>query len=443
MSATPAAATAPLTAAELHDAWLLLTTADRLDAFHLLAPGDADDFFLGLSTREQPLLIRALPEGERRLWLRLLPPDDAADLLQSLPRAARDGYLAALDERTRTEVRALLSYAEDQAGGLMSPRYGRVRPESTVAEALSYLRRQVKDHVETLYYAYVLDDEQHLKGVVSVHQLFAGDDDARVADIMRRDPITVPETLDQEHVARLMSRSGLLALPVVDAAGQMLGIVTVDDVVDVVQEEATEDIQKLGGVESLGAPYLQVSLAEMLRKRGVWLAVLFVGELLTATAMGAFEAELSKAVVLALFVPLVISSGGNSGSQATTLIIRAMALGEVRLRDWWKVVRREFLAGLGLGVMLGTLGFTRILIWQAAFHTYGAHALVVACTVAASLVGVVLWGTMAGSMLPFLLRRVGVDPASASAPFVATLVDVTGLIIYFTVARVVMAGSLL
>src|SRR5947209_9312186 len=232
-------------------------------------------------------------------------------------------------------------------------------------------------------------------------------------------------------------------MPIVDKEGRMKGIVTADDIVNVVTEEASEDIQKIGGMEALEGPYLKARFFEMVRKRGGWLAALFIGETLTATAMGYFEAEIARAVVLALFVPLVISSGGNSGSQATTLVIRAMALGEVRLRDWWRVVRREVVSGLGLGFILAFIGMGRILLWQALFHTYGAHYALVALTVAASLVGVVLWGTVVGSMLPFLLRRLGFDPASSSAPFVATLVDVTGLIIYFTTAKLVLSGALL
>ena len=260
---------------------------------------------------------------------------------------------------------------------------------------------------------------------------------------MSEDVVTVREDTDQEAVSRLFARHDLVAVPVVDAGGHMKGIVTADDIVDVVQEEATEDIQRLGGTEVLGAPYLHMSLPAMIKKRAGWLAALFLGEMLTATAMARYEDQIARAVVLALFVPLIISSGGNSGSQATTLVIRAMALGEVRLRDWWRVAHREVASGLGLGVILGSIGVARILVWQRAFHTYGPHAGSVAATVGLSLVGVVLWGCLAGSMLPFLLRRLGLDPASASAPFVATLVDVSGLIIYFTVAGIVLGGTLL
>jgi magnesium transporter len=249
--------------------------------------------------------------------------------------------------------------------------------------------------------------------------------------------------MDQESVSLLLTESDLLAVPVVDAQWRLMGIVTIDDIVDVVQEEATEDIQKAGGVEALDAPYFDVSVPAMIRKRGVWLVVLFLSEMLTATAMAHYQDEVARAVVLATFIPLMISSGGNTGSQASTLVIRAMALGEVRMRDWWRVIRREFATGLALGLVLAVIGFVRIVIWESVGHMYGPHYLGVALTVAASLVFIVLWGTIAGSMLPLFLRRIGLDPANSSAPFVATLVDVTGLMIYFSIARVVLGGTLL
>jgi magnesium transporter len=301
----------------------------------------------------------------------------------------------------------------------------------------------MRELTRTIYYLYVLDGDQVLQGVVSFSSLFNAAARARVSDIMRTGITTIPEQMDQEAVAHKFAQSRLLALPVVDAAGHMKGIVTADDVVDVVREEATEDMQKVGGVEALEAPYLQIGMARMLKKRVGWLCILFLGEMLTASAMGFFEKEIARAVVLALFIPLIISSGGNSGSQATTLVIRAMALGEVRLRDWWRVIQREFIAGLGLGLVLAVIGFVRIIVWEALFHTYGPYYLGVAATVSLSLIGVVLWGTLAGSMLPFLLRRLGFDPASASAPFVATLVDVSGLVIYFTAAAFILGGTLL
>jgi magnesium transporter len=432
-----------LTADELRESWALLSDDERAEGFHVLPRTEQEDFFLACSSLDQKHLLATLRPEERRAWLRLLPPDDAADLVQLHPPDARDALLATLDDITRREVSALLAYAEDAAGGLMNPRFARVRPDVTVDEAIAYLRRQAVDRVETIYYAYVLDPAQRLLGVTSFRDLFAARPAQRVEEVMIRDPVTVRDDMDQEAVSRVFAQHDLLAVPVVDAAGRMQGLVTVDDIVDVVQEEATEDIQRVGGSEALGAPYLEMSLGAMIRKRAGWLSALFIGEMLTATAMARFEDEIARAVVLALFVPLIISSGGNSGSQASTLVIRAMALGEVRVRDWWRVARREVLSGVGLGVILGLLGVTRILLWDVLFHTYGAHGGLIAATVGVSLVGVVLWGCLAGSMLPFALRRAGFDPASASAPFVATLVDVSGLVIYFTVAAVVLGGTLL
>jgi len=428
---------------DLLEAWSLLVPEDRIESFQALPRPEAEDLFLSLSARDQAELLRALPAPERRSWIRLLAPDDAADLVQEIPQDEREEILSLLDDATRKDVNGLLAYAEDDAGGLMNPRYVRVRPDMSVDEAITYLRRQAPERVGAFHYAYALDPEQRLRGVVSFRRLLAARPEQRVQEVMQTDLITVPEAMDQEDVSRLFATYRLAAFPVVDAERRMKGVVTLDDIVDVVREEATEDIQKMGGTAALDAPYFRIGIGDMIKKRAGWLAVLFIGETLTATAMGYFEAEIARAVVLALFVPLVISSGGNSGSQATTLIIRAMALGEVKLRDWWHVIRREFLSGLGLGCILAVIGIARILLWQALFHAYGTHYFLVALTVAFSLIGVVLWGTLVGSMLPFLLRRIGADPASASAPFVATLVDVTGLILYFTMAKVLLAGKLL
>jgi magnesium transporter len=427
---------------ELLETWQDLDADDRVPFFRDVPRELADDFFLSLDARSQLELIRSLPNGERRIWLRLLPPDEAADLIQLAPPDEHEELLAQLDPVARREVNALLAFKEDVAGGLMSPRFVRLRPDMFVDEAISYLRRQA-GQVETIYYAYVLDEAQRLLGVVSFRALFTADRTKTVRDVMRSQVIVATSNQDQESVARLVAQHHLLAIPVVDADGRMEGIVTVDDIVDVVQEEASEDIQKLGGSEALDAPYLEVAFWSMVRKRAGWLAILFLGEMLTATAMGHFEHEIARAVVLALFVPLIISSGGNSGSQATTLVIRAMAVQEIRLRDWWRVIYRELSTGLVLGAVLAVIGMTRILAWQAIWHPYGEHYFLVALTVACSLIGVVLFGTIAGSMLPFVLRRAGLDPASASAPFVATLVDVTGLVIYFTVASTILRGALL
>ncbi len=432
-----------LTAEDLRDSWNVLAIQDRVEGFNLLPRDDAEDFFLSLSSQEQAELILNLNPRERKLWVRQLAPDDAADVLQEAPKEMHEELLALLDDRSRREVIALLAYVEDEAGGLMSPRFARVRPEATADQAIQYLRQQAKRQLETIYYLYVLDSEQRLLGVTSFRELFAADGDRQVRDIMHTDFIAVPEEMHQEEVARLMSIHDLIAIPVVDSDGRIKGIVTFDDIVDVVEEEATEDMQKLGGMEALDTPYLQTGMFEMIKKRAVWLCVLMVGEMLTATAMGRFEEEITKAVVLTLFVPLIISSGGNAGSQAATLVIRAMALGEVKLKDWWRVVSREIFSGLALGVILAIIGLLRIVISQAVFHGYGPHSGYVALTVAFSLLGVVTWGTLSGSTLPFLLRRLGADPASASAPFVATLVDVVGLLIYFSLATFILRGTLL
>ncbi len=414
-----------------------------LAIFRALPPGEAQEFFLKLGIEQQAELLLALPSNERRLWFRLLDPDDAADVIQNVPSEHRAALLRLLDQPTRNEVTALLCYAEDVAGGLMSPRYTRVRPDMTVAEATSYVRKQAAGRVETIYYVYVLDCGQRLLGVLSFRELFAAAPDRQIKDLMHTDLITVTDKTKQEKLGRLLQKHGLIAIPVLDSDGHMIGIVTFDDVVDAVAEETTEDFQKVGGSEALDGPYLKIGLWDMLKKRAGWLTALFLGEMLTASAMGYFESEIARAVVLALFVPLMISSGGNAGSQASTLVIRAMALGEVTLSDWWRVIRRELVTGLSLGVILGTVGLIRILAWQGVFHIYGEHYLLIALTVAISLVGIVLWGSIAGSILPFILRRLGFDPASASTPFVATLVDVTGLIIYFSVANIVLGGTLL
>jgi magnesium transporter len=311
-----------------------------------------------------------------------------------------------------------------------------------VQQVLDYIRQHGQDS-ETLNVVYVVDDRGVLIDDVRIREFLLAPTSARVRDLMDRRFVALKATDDQETAVNVFRREDRSALPVTDSAGVLIGIVTVDDVLDVAEQEATEDIQRVGGSEALDEPYMQIAFRRMIQKRAGWLTALFLGEMLTATAMGAFEHEIERAVVLALFVPLIISSGGNSGSQASTLVIRALALGEVSLTDWWRVMRREMAAGLALGGILGTIGFLRITIWSAFSTLYGPHWLLVALTVALSLVGVVLWGTLTGSLLPFLLRRLGFDPAASSAPFVATLVDVTGLVIYFTVGIVVLRGTLL
>ncbi len=363
------------------------------------------------------------------------------DFTDQVLQQASEMEVTVVAERSRHGL-AAAPYPEDEAGALMHAGYVRISPEVTVEEAIAEIRQQA-GQVEMIYYAYVLDGSQHLLGVVSFRELLSAERSRKVREVMRTDYVFVLEDADQETVAQLLAKRRLLAIPVLDQEGHMQGIVTSADVAGLIQQEAGEDIVKIGGMEALDGPYLEVTFGQMVRKRAGWLAILFVGEMLTATAMGFFSGEIERAVVLALFIPLIISSGGNSGSQATTLVIRAMALGEIRLRDWWRVIQRELAAGLVLGTILGCIGITRIFLWHALRGTYGPHYGIVALTIGCSLVGVVMFGTTAGSMLPFLLRRCGLDPASASAPFVATLVDVTGLIIYFSVASVILRGVLL
>jgi magnesium transporter len=325
---------------------------------------------------------------------------------------------------------------------MMTLDYVAVRPEWTVREALDYVRGHGFDR-ETLNMVYVTDGAGALLDDVRVRRFLLADPETRVSALMDGNYATLAPEDDREKALAVFRRYDRVALPVTNGDHRLIGIVTADDMLDVAAEEATEDIQKLGGSEALDEPYTTIALGRMVKKRAGWLVVLFLGEMLTATAMSYFEDEIAKAVVLALFVPLIISSGGNAGSQAATLVIRALALGEFRLRDWWRVMRRELAAGAMLGLILGSIGFLRIVIWAQFSDIYGAHYLLVAWTVGASLVGIVLWGSLTGSMLPLVLKKIGFDPATSSAPFVATLVDVTGLVIYFTVAFFILHGTLL
>ncbi len=426
----------------LRDSWSSLPLDQRSAEFANLPQPECDDFFLSLDAQDQAELIMAMPPRGRRFWLHLLAPDDLADVIQVLDPENRDALLENLDIATRKEVTALLAYDEDDAGGLMNPRFSRVRPDMRVGEALEYLRRQAPK-VETLRYIYVLDAHQVLLGVVSLRHLFVSQSTSIVKDIMRTNVITAAETMSQEEIKNLLTKSALDALPIVDEAGRMKGVVTVDDIVEVVEEEATKDIHMLGGSKALDEHYLNASVRVMIKKRAGWLVILFLGEMLTATAMGYFEHEIERAIVLALFIPLIISSGGNAGSQASTLVVRAIALNETRLRDWWRIFIRELLVGSILGGILGLIGFCRIFLWPTRMSLYGEHYMLIGATVALSLVGIVLWGSLMGSMFPLLLKKARLDPATASAPFVATMVDVSGLIIYFTVASILLKGTLL
>ena len=390
----------------------------------------------------QKKLLKMLTQEQAAALLNALPPDDRTAFLNELPLDVAMQMLAMLTPDERQVAQALLAYPEHSVGRMMTLDFVAVRPEWSVREALDYIREHGYDR-ETLNMVYVVDAEGHLIDDIRVRRLLLSPLDRPLSALLDGNFTWLAPTDDREKALGYFKKFDRVALPVVDETRKLIGIVTVDDMLDVAEAEATEDIQKLGGTEALDEPYTTIALSRMVKKRASWLVVLFLGEMLTATAMSFFEGEIAKAVVLALFVPLVISSGGNAGSQAATLVIRALALGEFKLRDWWRVMRREFAAGTALGVILGVIGFLRIAIWSQFSGTYGPHWHLVASTVGLSLVGIVLWGSLMGSMLPLLLKRLGLDPATSSAPFVATLVDVTGLIIYFSVAYLIMRGTLL
>jgi magnesium transporter len=391
------------------------------------------------------LVLEAMSTRQAADLVSQMTPDDRADALEELEEERADEILAEIPAEARRETEALLAYAPNSAGGLMTTEFVSVPEDITVEQALVRVRAVARaGRREAMYTIYTTDTQGRLHGVMSLRELLAAPEGARIEDIAWEEIATVLATADQEEVARITSNYDLVAVPVVDENRRLLGVVTVDDVIDVIQEEQTEDVQKLGGMEALDDPYMSISIVAVLKKRVGWLVVLFVGSLLTATVIDVYQVRLSRTELLTLFVPLIMSSGGNSGSQATSLIIRAMALNEISLRDWWRVAGRELISGLVLGGVLGLLGATRVLVWQHLGWTdYGQYYPLVAATIGITLVGVVTFGSLAGSMLPFALRRLGADPASASAPFVATLVDVMGLIIYFTVAIAVLSGTLL
>jgi len=390
-----------------------------------------------------PAVLALLPVPRAIRLVSQMAEDRAADVLAAMGADA-EPILAALAPDVRHSLAALLAWPADSAGGMMTTEYVSMPADATVDETLAHIRT-VERTRETVYSVFLLDPAGKLVATISLRRLIAADPEAPAIDLARaRDPVTVSPDTDREVVADLIRRHDLLALPVVDETHRLLGIVTVDDVLDALVAEYTEDTQKFGGVEALDRPYLETGFFAMIRKRAGWLSVLFLSEMLTASAMQHFETELEKAVVLTLFIPLIMSSGGNSGSQATSLIIRALALGQIRLRDWWRVALRELPAGVLLGAILGTVGFARIAAWQGfGLYDYGPHWPLVGATVATGLIGIVTFGSLSGSMLPFVLQRLGFDPASASAPFVATLVDVTGLVIYFSIALVILSGTLL
>lgn len=389
-------------------------------------------------------VLEAMSSGQAAELVSAMTPDERADVLEELDEERADEIVEEMPEEARRETQALRQFDPDTAGGLMTTEFVSESATTTVDEALRKVRIIARSGKrEAIYVIYTTDAENRLAGVLSLRELLAAPEGAMLSDIAWTEVQSVKPSADREEVARVITNYDLVVVPVVSESGHMMGVITVDDVIDAIQEEQTEDVQKFGGMEALDEPYMQIGFWSMIRKRAGWLSVLFLGEMLTTVATVRYQAELEKTVILALLMPLIISSGGNSGSQATSLIIRAMALGEVRLKDWWRVVGREILAGLTLGTILGVIGFLRIHLWSVlGWYDYKGHTDAVAATIGVSVLGVVTFGASIGGALPFILRRFRLDPASASAPFVATLVDVTGLVIYFNVAMLFMREML-
>ncbi len=410
--------------------------------FRILPREFAADIFEYIPLDHQEEILRSLGKEGVAAVLNDMAPDDRTALLEELPGAVTQKLITLLSPEERKIATTLLGYPEESVGRRMTPDYVAVRENMTVAEVLDHIRKVGHDK-ETLNVIYVIDARGRLIDDIRLRELILADPSKRLAEIMDRQFHALRVDQDQEEAVRDFKRLDRVALPVVDSNDMLVGMVTVDDILDVAEQEATEDMQRMGAVQALDAPYMAVGFFEMVRKRAVWLAILFVGEMLTATAMGHFEDEIARAVVLALFIPLIISSGGNSGSQASTLVIRALAIDEIRPRDWWRILYREIGSGLALGIVLAVIAILRIVFWPWRTETYGEHYFLIAMTVSTSLIGVVLYGTITGSMLPLLLKRLGLDPAVMSAPFVATLVDVTGIVIYFSVAAVILRGTLL
>ena len=428
--------------ADLADALSFLNPEERAVVFRVLPAALAADIFEYLGIDEQEALLRSLGQSEVAAILNEMAPDDRTALLEELPGTVTRQLISLLTPDERRVATMLLGYREESIGRRMTPDYVSIREEWTVAEVIEHLRRFGRD-IETMNILYVVDAHGRMLDDIRLREVVLAPADKRVAEMMDRTFIALNVNDDQEVAVNTFKHYDRVALPVVDTQGILVGIVTVDDVLDVAVEETTEDIQKLGGVVALDEPYIDTGIFSMVRKRAVWLCVLFLGEMLTVNALSRFSAHIEKAVVLTLFIPLIISSGGNSGSQATTLIIRSLALGEIGLGDWWRIMRREVVTGLCLGTVLGCLGFLRVIIGAQIAGQFAGHVWILGGTIAIALVGVVLWGTFAGSMLPILLRRIGLDPAVSSAPLVATMVDVFGVTIYFGTSILMLRGHLL
>lgn len=419
-----------------------LDTSDQVVVFQCIDRDRAFQAFENLEINVQKSLVAVMPNRLMSLILNDMSADNRTALLEELDTEQLNKLLKLLTQKERKIALSLLGYPENSIGRLMTPDYMTVRQDWTISEVLEYIRENGESS-ETLDIIYIVDEKGLLIDDIKIGEFLLAPLNEKVNELMDGKKVALLVTDDEEVAINVFTEFNRVALPVTDAQGILLGIVTIDDVLELAKKEDTEDIQKLGGVEAFEEPYMEVPVLKMIEKRAPWLIILFLGELLTASAMAYFEHEIARAVVLALFIPLIVSSGGNSGSQAATLIIRAMALGEVTIGDWYRIMRREIVSGLILGVILGLLGFTRVAAWSMFTDLYGPHWLSIAFTIGFSLTGVVLWGSLMGSMLPLILKRLGADPATSSAPFIATLVDVTGLLIYFSLAAMILSGTLL
>jgi magnesium transporter len=428
--------------ADIADLIINFPAKEQVIVFRLLSNELAADTFENLELDTQKDLLKAMAKSEVAAILNEMAPDDRTALLEDLPSAVAKQLIRLLSAEERRIAITLLGYPENSVGRLMTPDYIALKPEWTIEETLKFIRETAEDK-ETLNIVYVIDDREKLLDDINIKEFILSRPDEKVSDIMDGNFVALNVEDDQEKAVDVFKKYDRIALPVVDNFDVLIGIVTVDDVLDVAEEEATEDIHKLAAVEAFEEPFPTISLYAMIKKRAFWLTILFVAQILTAIVMGFFENEISKAVVLSIFIPLIISSGGNSGSQAATLVIRAMALGEITLNDWWHIMRREIFSGLMIGSILGLLGFFQVGVLANLSDTIGAHWILIGITVSISILGIVLWGTLSGSMLPFILKKFGADPATSSTPLVTTIVDVTGLLIYFTVAIIILTGTLL
>ncbi|WP_276496055.1 magnesium transporter [Pontibacter litorisediminis] len=420
-----------------------LNAKERILAF-LLLPGEVKaEVFTYFSHPVQEEILKELGSRETAAMLETMAPDDRTQLFENFPDLLIKESINFLSPEEKSIALNLLGYPEKSIARLMTPYYIQAKKGWTVRQALNNIKKYGKK-AETLNHIYVVDKENKLIDDIRIGKLLMAEEEQTIESLMDYEVVSLVTTMTREEAIELFNRYDRAVMPVVTESGVLVGIVTFDDIFDEIERRDTEDIQKLGGLEALELSYTDTPLTTLVRKRASVLLILFLGEMLTASAMGFFEEEIAQAVVLALFIPLIISSGGNSGSQAATLIVRAMAIKELGIKDWWYVLRKEILSGLLLGFILGAVGFLRIILWQqAGFYDYGEYAWLIGLTVGLSLIGIVLWGTLTGSMIPFLLQKLGLDPATSSAPFVATLVDVTGLIIYFSIAASILSGTLL